>query len=217
MEDKRRVQVAVFLTMDFEEMEAISVIDVLRRGGVKVDIVSLANTLEVKGSHDIKIKADMLYYDIKEEDKKFYHALVLVGGSGTKNYTLNTNFLKWVADHYMTGGLLCAICAAPALLAEMGFTKGKHVTCYPTFAIHMQNAGAIVHSDRVVRDGNLLTGNGPGASLHFALGILEVLSRPIDPTLTNRVADQMIMNETKGILKTEEEKEEEETSWEINK
>lgn len=224
-ENKRRVKAAVFLPMDFEEMEAIGTIDILRRGGVEVEIVSLINetgrNLEVTGAHGIKIKADKLYFDIKEEDKRFYHALIMVGGAGTKNYTLNTNFLKWIGTHFMNGGLLCAICAAPALLAEMGLTKNRHVTCYPSFVEHMK--GAEVHPEHVVIDRNLITAGGPASTFHFGIAILHTLAHKIDPKLADKVANQMLLNGVKMEFNKDpipeeksEEKPEENEGWETN-
>ncbi|MCH5216290.1 MAG: DJ-1/PfpI family protein [Muribaculaceae bacterium] len=160
----------LFLAEGFEEIEALTVVDVLRRAGIPVYTVSITDNYEVSGAHSIPVKADLLF---AEADFSEIDWLILPGGMpGAVNLhdfdPLNA-MLKRQND---AGGKIAAICASPAVvLAPLGVLDGKNVTCYPGFEEMIQNARFV--SGPVVQDGNIITANGPAAAMPFALAIVS--------------------------------------------
>lgn len=161
-------QAYIFLTTDFEEIEAISSIDILRRGEVAVKVVSLTGSRQVLGRHHVLVTADCLF---EEEDYSDAEMLILPGGTtGINDYPA----LKSLLDKHLTAGKkVGAICAAPMVLGEMGVLAGKTATAYPGFEQYLK--GATVSTAAVVVDGDIITGKGPGFSQQFALTLLAVL------------------------------------------
>ncbi|MFA5519866.1 MAG: DJ-1 family glyoxalase III, partial [Spirochaetota bacterium] len=129
------MKILVPLAPGFEEMEAITVIDILRRA--KLNIVTAAiSENPVKGSHNIKITADTM---LNENDK--YSAIVLPGGMpGTNNLKDDKRIISLIKSINKSGGITAAICAAPIVLAEAGVLSGKKYTCYPGFEDDIKNA-----------------------------------------------------------------------------
>ena len=161
---------AIFLATGFEEIEAISVIDVLRRGEVDLDIVSVSGNSLVEGSHGILIKCDQLFYEI---DYSEYEVLILPGGMpGTKNLQAHEGLANLLKDFSDKGKNIAAICAAPTVLAALNIIDNKTVTCYPGFENLLSNS--IVTGMDVVKDGNVITGKGAGVSIKFALEVLKI-------------------------------------------
>ena len=160
----------VFLANGFEEVEALTPVDVLRRGGVEVKTVGIGGKT-VTGSHGISVSADL------SEDEVELTALsgvVLPGGMpGTKNLDASETVKAALAAADQKGALIAAICAAPSVLGHNGLLKGKRATCFPGFESEL--AGATVCPDLAVTDGNVVTGKGAGAALPFALALLRYL------------------------------------------
>ena len=116
------------LAEGFEEIEAMTVVDVLRRAGIKVTTAGLPGTI-VQGSRNVKVIADTKLDDISEKD---YRALVLVGGSpGYSNLSKSRKVMKLIGDYHRDGKLLAAICGAPTVLAEAGILTNVKATVYP--------------------------------------------------------------------------------------
>lgn len=164
--------ILVFLAEGFEEIEAITTIDILRRADLNVRSVSITEEKMVTGSHGIGVMADMLFNEIDINEVK---ALVLPGGMpGTthlgQHEGLKTLLLSFVQDETKT---VAAICAAPSILGELDLVKGKKVTCYPGFEGTL--VGARISRKPVVRDGNLITADGPGHAREFALRLVDYL------------------------------------------
>ncbi|MDR1395826.1 MAG: DJ-1/PfpI family protein [Deltaproteobacteria bacterium] len=159
---------AVFIIDGFEEIEAVSVIDLLRRGGVETETVSLEPGLKVQGRHQIALEADRLLDGLKPDS---YDILILPGG--TIEYVNRPPFLKIIAERAASGRRLAAICAAPAVLGRLGILKGKKAVCYPGFEKEL--AGAEVETEPVLTDGFITTSRGPGTAPLFALEILRLL------------------------------------------
>lgn len=164
--------VALFLADGFEEIEALTPVDVLRRAGINVSTISISNTLEVTGAHHILVKADLLFKDIEEED---YTCAVLPGGMPgalnlKKHQKLNDLLIKFAQD----GKLIGAICAAPIIPGSLGLTKDKNITCYPGFEDQLTDAKYT--TDDTVQDGQLLTGKAAGAAMQFAFRLVEILA-----------------------------------------
>ena len=167
-------KVLVILADGFEEVEALAPIDVLRRSGASVTVAGLKPERGnlVRGAHDIWIRCDVELCDVREDR---FDAIVLPGGMpGALNLHKSEVVNSMVLDTYKRGDLVCAICASPAfVLAPTGILDGKKATCYPGCEekySHLNFCG-----ERVVRDGNVITGAGPGTALEFGLLISEAL------------------------------------------
>jgi 4-methyl-5(b-hydroxyethyl)-thiazole monophosphate biosynthesis len=163
-------KVMVFAAEGFEEIEALTVVDVLRRGGVQCDICSISDR-DVTGAHGITIKADVTINDV---DFRECDGIVLPGGMpGSKNLKNNIKVIEIVKDFYMSGKLIGAICAAPIALAEAGILQGRKITSFPGFVNELGNC---IYSENPVEvDGNMITSRGPATSMAFALKLLEYL------------------------------------------
>lgn len=164
----------VFLADGFEEMEAITPVDLMRRAGVNVFTVSIYDTPHVTGSHGIRLETDMTLHEIKAEDADL---LVCPGGlPGSTNLADNKVVCELLRRQAQCGGLVAAICAAPAVtLAPLGILEGKDATCYPGLEEKLGGHGASHKSERVVRDGNIITANGPSSAFPFGIALVEAL------------------------------------------
>lgn len=163
--------VYVFLAEGFEEIEAISVIDILRRADVTVNTVSISDTKEVKAAHGITVLADIL---IDEVDLQRADMLFLPGGMpGTRNLAKSEKLIKIIQEADKAGKYITAICAAPTVLSKAGVLHGKKAICYPGFEAELE--GAIIHDDLVVRDGKILTSKGPGTAMLFGYALVDIL------------------------------------------
>ena len=164
-------KVLVPLAEGFEEVEALTVVDVLRRGGQSVVVAAIGDRLETKGAHGITVVADALFADVSEES---YSAIVLPGGGeGTANLLACEELaVRLRRQKFEDGGYLCAICAAPTVLAAADVLDDEDVTCYPSCAEEM---GRPIADAPAVADGQIITGRGPGAAITFALAVLAHL------------------------------------------
>lgn len=173
--------VLIPLAPGFEEIEAVTLADVLRRGGASVVLASTTSTTSVEGSHAIRVEADVLLSGVLERD---FDLILLPGGEpGTTHLAADAVLCSMIEAQAAAGRALGAICAAPRLLAALGLLRGRRATSHPSVAAALRQAGALYSEDRVVRDGNLLTSRGPGTALEFALAALEMLGE------TSRAAD----------------------------
>lgn len=165
-------RVIVLLADGFEEIEAITSIDILRRAGLEVKVVGIGKIL-VKGSRNISVKADVKidFY------KGLPDAIVLPGGMpGVKNLAASIKAKALVMKAYKSGKIIAAICAAPSIiLAPMNILKGRKATCYPSDANILRDKAEYVDK-KVVVDGNIVTSKGPGTAFDFALKLAEVLA-----------------------------------------
>ena len=168
-------RVCVLLAQGLEEIEAITIIDVLRRA--EIDVVALAvegtgnGGLEIKGSHGVTIRADRALSAGSSED---WDMVILPGGMpGATNLRDNPAVQALIKKQNQSGRKVAAICAAPIALGAAGVLQGKKATSYPGFEKELK--GATVVSDRVVRDGNVITSRGPGTALEFALELASQL------------------------------------------
>ncbi len=161
----------VFLANGFEEIEAISTIDILRRAGIETTTVSIEPQLAVTGAHNIVIVADQLFAEGAYNDAE---CLLLPGGMpGTSNLNKHEKLKELISQHVNKGKLMGAICAAPLILGELNLLKGKLATCYPSFETYLH--GATLSDDKVADAGEIVTGKGPGFSMDFALTIVKKL------------------------------------------
>ena len=178
--------IAVHLAEGFEEIEAISIIDVLRRAAFEVVIVSVTGTLGVIGSHQIKVTADRLFDDV---DYSEIDMIVLPGGMpGAKNLNNHAGLRKQILDFNKNGKLLGAICAAPLVLGQLGLLNGKNATCFPGFEKYLE--GAKITGAATETAGNIITGKGAGVAIKFALKIVEELK---GKNTADELADRMVV------------------------
>ncbi len=179
-------KVFIFFAEGFEEVEAITPVDVLRRAGVDVVAVSVTGKHEVIGSHNITILTDVLIEDIKNEQADM---LILPGGMpGALNLNNNKLLKEMIRRHSQQGKQLGAICAAPLVLGGMGLLKDKTATCYPGFEDKL--LGASVTTKPVETSGNIVTGKGVGAAMIFTL---EIVAELIDKKTAEDLAAKMVV------------------------
>lgn len=165
-------KVIVTLAAGFEEIEAVTVIDVLRRAGISVTTVSISGHIEVEGSHGITVKADKLFSEAAFDEADM---IVLPGGMpGSANLNNHEGLRGKIVEFSEQGRYLGAICAAPLVLGELGLLKNREATCYPGFESHLKEA--IVCTEAVVQDKNIVTGRGAGKALAFSLRLTEVMA-----------------------------------------
>ena len=164
-------KIAVFFANGFEEIEALTVVDICRRAGVVVDMVSVQDGKEVMGSHGIRIMADLVFEQATFEE---YDMLVLPGGlPGTTNLEAHEELMKQLDAFYEAGKYVAAICAAPTVFGHRGYLKGRKACCYPGMEGQLEGAEKV--TDSVVADGHVITSRGMGCAIDFALKITEVL------------------------------------------
>ena len=164
--------VYVFLATGFEEVEALTPVDLLRRGGMDVKLVSVTGEKIVKGARNINVQADLLFDEI---DKEWADLLVLPGGMpGTTNLKNFEPLTELIIEFNEKEKRIAAICAAPTIFGGLGILEGKKATCYP--GMEDMLIGANVSFDSVVTDGNITTSRGVGTAIDFALELLKLLS-----------------------------------------
>ena len=161
--------VCIFLAEGFEEIEAITPIDVLRRAGIPVETVSVMDDIVVNGAHGVPIVADKMFEEIDEEDIEM---ILLPGGMpGATNLYSHRGLREMILNFAEAKKPLSAICAAPLVYGRNGLLVGKKATCYPGFESYLK--GAECTSALVQTDGNFITAKGPGAAMAFAYAIVE--------------------------------------------
>ena len=172
----------LLLANGFEEIEAVTVADVLRRAEVGLKIISVTGSLEVTGAHQIKLKADGLFEETGFEDVDM---VILPGGMpGTMNLNDHKGVRQVVLDFHRKGKYLAAICAAPMVLGNLGILDDRSATSYPGYNRYILRAR--IKSDPVVDDEHLITANGAGAALLFSLKLVEKLQGKEEAALTGR-------------------------------
>lgn len=166
----QRATVVVPLLPGFEEIEAVTIIDVLRRAELRVLVASTA-VGPVRGSHDIEVAADTALASIAADGVDM---IALPGGMpGAAALAADPDVQRLVRELAAAGKYTCAICAAPIALAAAGVHRGKRVTSYPGFESRLE--GGTYVEDRVVVDGTVVTSRGPGTALEFALALVGIL------------------------------------------
>ncbi|MCL1983394.1 MAG: DJ-1/PfpI family protein [Clostridiales bacterium] len=177
--------VYVHFAEGFEEIEAVTVVDVLRRGGIETEMVSIMEGRSVGGSHGIHVEADLLF---EEADYENCEMIVLPGGAnGTANLAAHEGLASVVKGFAENGKYLAAICAAPMVLGKLGILDGREATIYPGMEEHL--AGARASADSVVVDGNIITSRGAGTALEFALALVGILKGAQEKA---RLAESMV-------------------------
>lgn len=164
---------AILIADGFEESEALVPYDLLCRGGLEVDLVSVSGRPQATGAHGLVVAGllPMDSYAFSEAD-----ALVLPGGGGGYEVLRASGTVREQAGKFASDPekVLGAICASGALLGELGLLKGKNYTCYPT--MNGDFGGTYKKHDHAVTDGNIVTGVGPGGSFQFGFDLVEMLA-----------------------------------------
>ena len=163
-------KVNVFLADGFEEIEALTVVDLLRRAGVTVTMVSVTGETLVHGAHGIDVRSDILF----EEMDKNVDLLVLPGGMpGTIHLKEHSGVTQILREFHEKEKMIAAICAAPTVLGGLGFLKGRKAVCYPSMEEGLTGAQAL--TDEVVTDGHITTSRGLGTAIPFSLELIRRL------------------------------------------
>ncbi len=163
-------KVLIPLAPGFEEIEALAVVDILRRAGVEITMAGTAEN-PIEGRNKIKVLADVSLDSVKEHD---FDMIVLPGGAvGTENLKKDIRIKEIVERLYKKGRFITAICAAPTVLSAIGITAGRTVTSHPTVRTKLEKEK--ISDERVVIDGNIITSQGPGTAVEFAFKLVEVL------------------------------------------
>jgi len=178
-------KIAVHLAEGFEETEAVSIIDILRRADIEVIVVSVTGKLEVTGSHQIRILADILFEEVDYND---LYMIVLPGGMpGAANLDAHEGLKNQIKQFNQQNRPLAAICAAPMVLGNLGILKGKQAVSYPGFEKYLKDAEILTVP--VVKSGNVITGRGIGTVLEFALMIVE---KAVSAEKAKLIAEQIL-------------------------
>ena len=178
------MKVTTFLTEGFETVEALAVVDVLRRAGVTVDLVSVTDKRQIKSAQGITVLAEYTFdeYNMKEAD-----AVFLPGGPGHVHYEENKELIENIKEFADNNKYVAAICAAPSILGRAGILNGKRATCFPGFESDLKGATLADVTERVVVDGNIITSRGMGTSIDLGLELVRVL-------VGNEKADELAVN-----------------------
>lgn len=181
----------IFLAPGVEEVEATATIDALRRAGIPVVSVSTEDNLMVKGATGQTLVADSLIAEVNTAEADW---LIIPGGDpGAQNLYANDKVKESILSHYHKNGRIASICAGPAVvLAPLGVLKGKQATCYPGLGEAINSNGGEYIKQTVVVEPNLITSEGPGTTLPFAI---EIIRATKGDQVADSVAKGMLVNE----------------------
>lgn len=164
-------KIAIFFAEGYEEIEALTVVDLCRRAGIWVDMVSVTDSLQVTGAHGIPVVMDKM---LAEVEFATLDMLVLPGGMpGTRNLEQVSLLMEQVKAFAAAGKYIAAICAAPSVFGHLGLLAGKNACCYPGFEEELTGANVMFHPCEA--DGNIITSRGMGCAIDFSLKIIEKL------------------------------------------
>jgi 4-methyl-5(b-hydroxyethyl)-thiazole monophosphate biosynthesis len=185
----------VFLAEGFEEVEAVTPVDYLRRAGVEVAVAAAGRDEIVTGSHGIPVKADVTLGELAGQGRAVpaaWDAVILPGGlPGADNLAASAEIGSFIREMAAAGKWVCAICASPALvLAPLGVLEGRKFTCYP--GMEKTVSGARWSGDRVVIDGNIITSRGAGTAGNFAAAII---GRLVSEEAAEKITQSVLLRE----------------------
>ena len=165
-------KVYIFLADGFEDIEGLTVVDLLRRAGIDIKTVSIKETTQIQTSHGITMLTDTTFAETDFTDADM---LVLPGGMPGTKYLAAYKPLTDLLTDFNNKGKIAAICAAPSVFSGLGFLKGRKATSYPSFMEVIAKDGAQTSEDSVVVDGNITTSRGLGTAVDFALSLIAQL------------------------------------------
>lgn len=176
----------VHFATGFEEIEALTIVDVLRRAEIPTEMVSITGQRQVTGAHGIKIVTDTVFEDVNYDESAI---VVLPGGMpGSKNLQEHQGLAKVLKTKSENKEPIAAICAAPMVLGALGILSGKDAVCYPGFEDQLK--GATIKNLLAIKSDYIITGRGPGAALNFSLEIVKELK---GKTTADQLASGMIV------------------------
>ncbi len=179
------MKVTTFLTDGFETVEALAVVDVLRRAKIDVELVSITGKLDVLSAQKITVMAEKLIEDADFSDSD---VLFLPGGSGHRSYLPNEALVSTLKAHDEAGKRIAAICAAPSVLGKLGMLEGKKATVFPGFEDDLIGAEVLMAPVKVVTDGHITTSRGMGTSLDLGIELVKLL---IDEDTATNIKDSI--------------------------
>lgn len=178
-------KVCIFLADGFEEIEGLTVVDLLRRAGISVTTVSITGKLQIQGAHGILVQADKLFDEINYEDQDM---AVLPGGMpGTIHLEEHEGVRKVLKDYYEKEKYLAAICAAPSIFGKLGFLEGRKAVSYPSKESEL--FGAEVGKEPVAVSDFIITSRGLGTAIEFALTLIALL---LDKETADKISESVI-------------------------
>ena len=164
-------KIGIFFGTGYEEIEALTVVDLCRRAGIEISMVSITGEGKVTGSHGIAVEMDKQFEDV---DFTALDMIVLPGGMpGTRNLETHEGLIEQVDAFYKEGKYVAAICAAPSIFGHRGIVNGRKACCYPGFEKDL--TGAEVCYESVCISDNVITSRGMGCAIDFSLAIITVL------------------------------------------
>ena len=164
-------KLGIFMADGCEEIEGLTVVDLVRRAGIEIEMISVSGEENVTGSHKIAFQTDVSKADA---DFASYDGIVLPGGMPGTTHLMEDDTVNRVIKEFATSGkLVAAICAAPSVLGNAGLLEGKKATCYP--GVEGKLTGADFVTDPVTKDGNIITSRGLGTAIEFAAEIVAYL------------------------------------------
>lgn len=165
-------KILLLLAEGFEEIEALTPVDYMRRMNIVVDTCSINKEKKVIGAHNIIVETDKILDEISSSEE--YDGLIIPGGlPGATNLRDNNRVVELVKEFNENEKLVGAICAGPIVLERAGILEGKEVTSYPGFKEDLKDS--IYKEEIVVQDGNIITGRGPAVAVYFSLKLIENL------------------------------------------
>ncbi len=166
------MKVCTFLTDGFETVEALAVVDILRRAGITTDTISITGNKDVLSAQNISVKADCLFdeYEFNGDEMLF-----LPGGPGHKNYYECEKLLDMLKEYNANDRRIAAICAAPSILGNLYILDGRKATCFPGFESQLKGAEVFGAPAKVITDGNVTTSRGMGTAIDLGLEIVKLI------------------------------------------
>ena len=165
-------KVCIFLSEGFEEVEAITVIDLLRRAKIEVVIISISENVQITGRSGIKVLTD---HTMRELDISNCDGIILPGGMpGTENLYSDKKLCESIVKFNNEGKLIAAICAAPVIFGRLGLLNGRRACCYP--GMESELTGAVIEENSVASDGNIINSKGVGTAIDFSKALIEYLA-----------------------------------------
>lgn len=183
-------RVCVLLAEGFEEVEALTAIDYLRRSEIEVIVAGIGGR-DVTGGHDIRVDADISLDELEEDQAASLDAIVVPGGGkGATNIAADPQAVELIRRLFASGKLVASICASPAVVLHgaCGILAGKRFTCYP--GLEAKVTGATFVAERVVVDGNLITARAAGTAGEFARAIVKALAGSI---IADELAERVLL------------------------
>lgn len=176
----------IFLAEGFEEVEALTPLDLLRRAGIEAKFISISQKIEVTGSHNITILADDLFESLDLTNGDIF---ILPGGQpGTNNLKAHSDLRNLIENMAKKDKIICAICAGPSILGELGLLKGKNATVYP--GLEDKLIGAKVSNESLNVDGNIITARSLASATEFSLAIIE---KAIGLEIKEKIKTEIVM------------------------